>query len=80
MSDPATTGIDPNTLGPFHSPTGGISMMRVGFFVCLAEAVLLGNVQAFLIIAHITGDLSGIIYAFLGAGMGGKVGQSFAER
>lgn len=76
MSDP----VDPATLGPFHSPSGGISALRVGFFVCLGAAVLLAGAQVALYIIGKPGDLTGIIGTFLVGAFGGKVGQAFAEK
>ena len=78
MSDPAP--IDQNTLGPFHSPSGGISGMRVGFFIALGIASVLALTQAVFIAFGIKGDLTAIIGTFLGSAFVGKAGQSFAEK
>jgi hypothetical protein len=79
MNDIQDPGLDPNSLGPFHSPSGGISAMRVGFFICLGFAIVLSCVQVYLTVNKL-GDVSGLIYAFLGGAFGGKVGQSFTEK
>ena len=78
MSDPSP--VDQANLGPFHSPSGGISGMRIGFFVALGIASLLAVTQAVFFVFEIKGDLTGIIGSFLGAAFVGKAGQSFAER
>lgn len=78
MSDAAP--LDQTKLGPFHSPTGGISGMRVAMFVALGTAVILALAQAIFYALNIKGDLTAIIGTFLGSAFVGKAAQSFAER
>ena len=72
--------MDEKELGIFHSPTGGISALRVGFFVCLAAAIVLSLFQVWILVSGKPGDISGLVYSFLTGAFGGKVGQSFAEK
>ena len=72
--------IDQTKLGPLDSPSGGVSAMRVGFFVALGVATILAGCQVALYVMQKPGDLSGIITGFLLFAGGSKVGQSFAER
>jgi hypothetical protein len=76
MSEP----IDQTKLGPLDSPSGGVSALRIGFFVALGAAIILAGCQVALYAMQKPGDLSGIITAFLLFAGGSKVGQSFAER